>query len=127
MIAENIKNLRLQNNMTQEEFAARLGVSRSVIANLEYNRLSEPEKKMPLFRLISERFNVPVEWLLSDDPGPLPPMEEQHRQDMALGQLADDPVVRSFLAFWADRTEAERKVLLAAMDDFIDKLRQNRG
>lgn len=127
MISENIKNLRLQNNMTQEEFAARLGVSRSVIANLEYNRLADPEKKMPLFRLIAERFNVPVEWLLSDDPGPLPPMDEQHREDAVLGKLADDPAVRSFLAFWADRTESERKVLLDAMDDFIEKLRQGRG
>lgn len=82
---------------------------------------------MPLLQLISEKFNVPMEWILSDSPGPLPPMEEQHQQDMDFGQLADDPVVRSFLAFWAERTEPERKVLLDAMDDFIEKLRQNRG
>lgn len=119
MISENIKNLRLQHNMTQEEFATHLGVSRSVIANLEYNRLSAPEKKMPLFRLISERFSVPMEWLLSSNPGPLPPVEEQHRQDMA-----DNLIVRSFLAVWEERTEAERKVLLDAMGDFIERLRQ---
>lgn len=98
-----------------------------MIANLEYDTLKNPERKMPLLQLISEKFNVPMEWILSDSPGPLPPMEEHHRQDMDFGQLADDPVVRSFLAFWAERTESERNALLAAMDDFIEKLRQNRG
>lgn len=127
MYAENIRKLRERCGLTQEEFGNKVGVSVGVITNLELARLKRPESKMPLFQLIADTFGVPVEWILSDDPGPLPPMEEQHRQDMALGQLADDPVVRSFLAFWADRTEAERKVLLAAMDDFIDKLRQNRG
>lgn len=126
MLAENIKILREHYGMSQRDFAQALGVSYGVITNLEYGKLQNPEKKMPLFRLISERFSVPLEWILADDPGPLPPIEEQHRRDVEFGQLADDPVVAAFLEFWGQRTEEEKAVLQKAINDFADALRKPR-
>lgn len=62
---ERIKNVRKKNNMSQNEFAERLGVTRSVISNIELNRLAKPEQKASLIKLISKEFNVNEEWLLN--------------------------------------------------------------
>ena len=125
MIGDNIKKLRESLGMTQEEMAKELGVSRSVIANLEYSKLQNPERKMPLFRLMSEKFDVPVEWIMADDPGPLPSVGGRQKRDRALGEFADDPVVRSVLAFWQQRTDEERAVLKKAINDFAEMLKKN--
>lgn len=123
--SENIRAIRSLHGLTQEEFAEKIGVSVGVVTNLELARLKSPEKKMPLFRLISEKFDVPVEWILADDPPPLPPVGERQRQDRALGALADDPVVRSFLLFWQQRTDEERAVLQKAISDFAESIKKN--
>lgn len=60
---ERVRLLRKNLKISQEQFGERLGVSRSVIANIETNVLARPEQKEPLFRLICETFNVSYEWL----------------------------------------------------------------
>lgn len=125
MYAENIRKLREHCGLTQEEFGSKVGVSVGVITNLELARLKRPESKMPLFQLIADTFGVPVEWILSDNPAPLPPLDERGKQARMLGEMADDPVVQSFAEFWSARTDAEKKTLLKAMDDFIEILKRN--
>lgn len=49
--------------MTQTEFGEALGVKRDVINNIENNRLKNPEKQEPIYRLMCEKFNVSEEWL----------------------------------------------------------------
>jgi len=61
---ERIKEVRKNNKLTQSEFAEKLGVTRSVIANIELNRLAKPEQKTSLIKLISREFNVSENWLL---------------------------------------------------------------
>ena len=124
MIADNIKKIRQEYGLTQDEFADKLGVSRSVIANLEYGRLQNPEKKMPLFRLISKTFEIPVEWILADDPGDFPYPTEGKAAAAAGDAFATDPVVKSFMEFWSQRTDDEKKVLQQAIDAFADALKQ---
>lgn len=51
--------------MSQTAFGERLGVSRSVINNIELNALSKPEHKLSLYKLICSEFNVSTEWLLN--------------------------------------------------------------
>lgn len=60
---ERIKLLRTELGMSQEEFGKKLGVSRSVIANIEYDRLKRPDQKEPIYRLICEKFDVNEQWL----------------------------------------------------------------
>ena len=61
---ERIRQLRKEElHLSQEEFGKQLGVSRSVIANIELNVLARPEQKDPLIRLICKTFNVNEEWL----------------------------------------------------------------
>lgn len=128
MIEKNIKDLRNSRGLTQEEFAAKLGVTRSVITNLEYGKLQNPEKKMPLFRLISETFGVPLEWILADDPGPvpLPAQNERDKQMEKIGTAlqSDDPVVRGFLSWYGDRTEQEKKEICRYVLEFAEKIKE---
>ncbi|KIU07855.1 transcriptional regulator with XRE-family HTH domain [Clostridium butyricum] len=62
---ERIKKIRNDQNLTQNEFAQRLGVTRSVISNIELNRLAKPEQKTSLIKLISKEFSINEEWLLN--------------------------------------------------------------
>lgn len=127
MIGDNIKAIRREFGLTQGEFAEKLGVTSGVITNLEYNRLSEPEKKMPLFRLIEKTFGVPVAWILADDPGPvpLPEMDEAQQEAAQLGKLlaSDDPVISGFLDFYSHRTPAERAQICKYVLDFADSIK----
>lgn len=128
MIGENVKAIRQSRGLTQRDFAEKLGVSSGVITNLEYNKLSSPEKKMPLMRLISETFNIPLEWILADDPGPVP-LPAQNERDKQMAKIGaalqtDDPVVRGFLAWYGERTEQEKKEICRYVLDFAEKIKQ---
>lgn len=63
-IHDRIKDLRKKYlHLSQSEFGKKLGVSRDVISNIEQGRLARPEHKEPLYKLISNQFNVNEEWL----------------------------------------------------------------
>lgn len=55
-----IKEIRQDNNLTQQEFADRLGIKRGTIANYELGR-NEPIDAV--VTLICEKFNVNEDWL----------------------------------------------------------------
>lgn len=128
IIGENIKRIRERQGLSIRNFADTLGVSAGVISNLEYGALKNPERKMSLLKLISEKYNVPVEWILADDPEELPPLDDGAQKAQAVGEMiANDPVVKSFLDFWQQRTDAEKAVLQKAINDFADCLKQQKG
>lgn len=63
---ERIKDLRKNHlKLSQEAFGVRLGVSRSVINNIERNVLARPEQKLSLIKLICREFSVNEDWLLN--------------------------------------------------------------
>lgn len=62
---ERIRDLRKNYlHLSQAAFGERLGVSRSVINNIESNVLARPEQKLSLIKLMCKEFNVNEEWLL---------------------------------------------------------------
>ncbi len=62
---ERIKKLRKEYlNLSQEAFGEKLGVSRSVINNIERNCLARPEQKLSLIKLMCKEFNVNEDWIL---------------------------------------------------------------
>lgn len=69
---ERVKLLRKEHlKLSQEEFAQKLGTTRSVIKNIELNALKRPEQKEPLYKLICREFNVNYFWLtegIGNDP-----------------------------------------------------------
>ncbi len=63
---ERIRELRKNHlHMTQTDFGERLGVSRSVINNIERNVLARPNQKLSLMKLICSEFHVNEDWLLN--------------------------------------------------------------
>lgn len=67
-IYERIKELRKNVlKMSQSTFGERLGVSRSVIKNIELNALAKPEQKVSLLKLICKEFNVSEKWLFKGE------------------------------------------------------------
>ena len=63
---ERIRELRKNHlHMSQTDFGERLGVSLSVINNIENNRLARPDQKLSLLKLICKEFSVNEEWLMN--------------------------------------------------------------
>ncbi len=63
---ERIRDLRKNHlKLSQEAFGGRLGVSRSVINNIERNALARPDQKLSLIKLICKEFSVNEDWLLN--------------------------------------------------------------
>lgn len=62
---ERIKDLRKNHlKLSQKAFGEQLGVSRSVINNIERNALARPDQKLSLIKLICREFSVNEDWLL---------------------------------------------------------------
>lgn len=59
-LSNRIKSIRKALKLSQREFGEKLGVSRDVISNIEYNRVSPKEL---LLRHICEMYNVNQHWL----------------------------------------------------------------
>lgn len=80
-IYERIAFLRKEKlHMSRREFGEKLGVSESVIVNIEYNRLQRPDQKEPLYKLICKEFGISYLWLTEG----IGPMEE----DLELDSMA---------------------------------------
>lgn len=62
MISTRLKLLREKLNLSQKEFGKRVGVSRDVIGNIEYERV---EPKEPFLTHLCDVFEINKEWLLT--------------------------------------------------------------
>ena len=63
---ERIKELRKEYlHLSQTEFGERLGVSRSVINNIERKALARPDQKLSLIKLMCSVFDVNEEWIVN--------------------------------------------------------------
>ena len=63
---ERIKELRKEYlHLSQTEFGERLGVSRSVINNIERNALARPDQKLSSIKLMCSVFDVNEEWIVN--------------------------------------------------------------
>ena len=76
-IYDRIAYVRKQLKLSRREFGAKIGVSESVIVNIEMNRLSRPEQKKPLYNLICSTFNVDPYWLETGEGDMFLPMDTE--------------------------------------------------
>ena len=63
-IHERIREFRKSLKLSQTAFGEKIGVKRDVIANIELNRLANPEQKEPLYKLICKVYGLNEEWLM---------------------------------------------------------------
>lgn len=85
-----IREVREHFKLTQTEFGERLGVSRDVIGNIEYNRLKNPKQKEPIIKLICSTFGVNEIWLRSGEGEMLQAMTEDEELAAYLGDVMHD-------------------------------------
>lgn len=130
-IGEKIKKIRAAFGLSQAALADRIDASRGEIANLEYNLLSNPERKISIFRRIEKEFGVPVGWILSDDDTdvPIQELDEREQEIERIGQIlqSNDPLVKGFLSWYGQRTDAERKEIRRYVLDFAEKIKEAQG
>ena len=85
-----IREVREHFKLTQTEFGERLGVSRDVIGNIEYNRLKNPKQKEPIIKLICSTFGVNELWLRSGEGDMFQAMTEDEELAAYLGDVMHD-------------------------------------
>ena len=123
IIYERIKELRKELGLNQEEFGERLGVSRSVIANIEYDRLKRPDQKESLYKLICKEFNVNEEWLRTGNGEMFVPLtRNQLITDFTADLIMEDDTFRKRLVeALAKLDENEWEVLEKLAESLIKK------
>ena len=105
--------------MTMDAFGKELGVSRSVIVNIEGNKLARPDQKLSLMKLICEKFNVREEWLLNGEE----PMFKSEKETFDLNKLLikegvkaeDIDFFKSFIHTYLDLKPETRKMVKGMM------------
>ncbi len=100
MLSENIKNLRKEKGMSQEELAAKLNVVRQTVSKWEQN-LSVPDSEM-LIR-ISEIFEVSVSMLLGET-------VEQNETKSELAEISQK--LENLNSFIANKYARRQKIIL---------------
>ena len=64
-LGKRVRQLRKSAGLSQTEFAEKLGVTLGVISNIELERITQWDTKMPLLNLMCEKYNCRREWLLN--------------------------------------------------------------
>lgn len=89
-VYERIKELRKEHlKLSQAAFGERLGVNRDVINNIENNRLSKPEQKLSLMKLICKEFQVNEDWLLNGNGEMFEELPEEDEEAAFVSSLLD--------------------------------------
>ena len=108
--------------MSQEEFGSKLGVSRSVINNIESNALRRPDQKEPLYKLICKEFNISYLWLTQG----IEPMEAQtDRSTMAkidAIMTGENKAAQAIFRNFANFSESEWELLIKMIKDVAKEL-----
>lgn len=114
---ERIKKIRNDNHLTQERFAARLGVKRNTVATYEMGR-SEPSDAV--ISLICREFFVNEEWLRH---GIGEPYIENTHNDLTTKAAAllgrRDPMFEAIVEAYCDLDDNDREVLLKSLQNLV--------
>lgn len=122
-IGERIEILRKDLSMSRRVFGERLGVSESVIVNIEYDRLKRPDQKESLYKLICKEFNVNEEWLRTGNGEMFVPLtRNQLITDFATDLIMGDNTFKKRLVeALAKLDESEWEVLEKLAESLIKK------
>ena len=117
-INERIRALRESMSISQEEFGKRLGVSRSVIKNIDYKKTVPKDL---FIDLLCKTFSVNKEWLISGTGGMF-----ISSADNILNQLSreykldptDEAIIKTYLSFGGD----ERKIIKRYITETAERI-----
>lgn len=120
-VYERIRILRKEVlKMSQEVFAERLGVSRSVIKNIELNTLARPDQKLSLYKLICSEFNISEEWLLNGTGDMYASNEAEYSALIDRVMTGQNEFAKNIFKTFALFDEADWEALRRMIDKYID-------
>lgn len=121
---ERVRQIRQYFKLSQEEFGKRLGVSRSVINNIERNVLAKPEQKLSLLKLICSQFAVSEEWLI-DGVGDMFSETKDSYIEKLVRQYDLDDIDKSILQAYIDLPDTHRAIIKNYLKSFTSMLTAN--
>lgn len=115
-IGDRIISLRKSQNLTQQQFAEKIGCSRTAVASYETDKRTPLD---PIIAAICREFNVSESWLRTGEGDMLFPVTPDQKLAMALGHMVRNP-------------QPSRKLLLRILmelpeedlDRFVEKIRE---
>jgi transcriptional regulator with XRE-family HTH domain len=102
-IGRRIRDLRKSADLTQEDFAAAVGIARSTLASVETGAAA---LGLASTVAIADYFKVPLDWLIGrvvPPGGPLAPY------------FVDDPDELGWLMFWRELNDEQRSAVLTVL------------
>ena len=107
MISERFKQLRYELGKSQTEFGAGIGVSRSVINNIERG-VTEPSDVF--LNHLCDVYNVNRAWLETGEGELFDKSEQLDETAKLIASISDSPAMRSLLATWAQLSDENKAV-----------------
>lgn len=105
-------------HISQDEFGKQLGVSRSIIANIELNLLAKPEQKEPLYKLICKEFNVNPDWLYNGNEPIINPVTDDEFLAGFIGDMLKDEEMTPKKAFFKAFANLPDEFFIKLYEDF---------
>lgn len=126
-VYERIRQLRKEMlHLSQTEFGEKLGVSRSVIKNIELDALARPDQKEPIYKLICREFNVSYDWLMFGTGNPFSEDLDEYEYSRAAAEIAaTDPAAQKLLTEYWQLDDADKKLFLDFMNRFVIKKQED--
>ena len=117
MISERFKQLRDRIGISQTEFGAGIGVSRSVINNIERG-VTDPSDVF--LNHLCDVYDVNREWLETGEGEMFAPTTEQAETARMIESISDSPAMRSLLATWAQLSDENKAVFERFAADYVE-------
>lgn len=118
MISERFKQLRDRIGISQTEFGAGIGVSRSVINNIERG-VTDPSDVF--LNHLCDVYDVNREWLETGEGEMFAPTTEQAETARMIEAISDSPAMRSLLATWAQLSVENKAVFEKFAADYVEE------
>ena len=117
MISDRFKQMREALGKTQTEFGVGIGVSRSVIKNIEYG-VTQPTK---LFLThLCEVYKVNQIWLETGEGEMFDKANHPDATAKLIESVSDSPAMRSLLATWAQLSDENKAVFERFAADYVE-------
>ena len=117
MISERFKQLRDELGKSQTEFGAGIGVSRSVINNIERG-VTEPSDVF--LNHLCVVYNVNRAWLETGEGELFDKSKQLDETAKLIESISDSPAMRSLLATWAQLSDENKAVFERFAADYVE-------
>lgn len=115
-MGERIRSIRAAHNLTQQEFADKIGCARSTVTNYE---LDQKIPLNPVIATICREFNVSENWLRTGEGEMRVPRSREEEIAYMVGKALDgNPLQKAVIRMICSRSESE----LAALDKMLKDL-----